>query len=107
MLRSISNLSDLTGFQVTPPFRIWLISGWSCVRQWLSHSKTGSTSGYLETGNTHSEGDSMHSAMESASQNIPVSTTSQWATIIRNANHKTLYRVHEMTLKDFIFIFKD
>ena len=74
---------------------------WYCLHRYNLQSVTHY---YLEKGHTQSEGDSMHSAVESASRNIPVYTTGQWATVVRSANHKKPYIVHEITLKYFFIL---
>ena len=71
---------------------------WYCLKKFNLKSITHK---YLEKGHTQTEGDSMHSAVESASKKVPVYTTGQWATIVRSARQKKPYIVTEMTLKDF------
>ena len=56
---------------------------------------------YLEKGHTQNKNDSIHSTIESASKNVKVYTTPQWATIIRMSRRDKPYSVKEMSIKDF------
>ena len=60
---------------------------------------------FLESGHTHIECGSMHSAVEHAKKNIPICTSYKWDTVLRQARKKTLYCctcqawIHEGLLK--------
>ena len=71
---------------------------------WFCLNKLGLSSithHYLEKGHTQNENDSIHATIESASKNVRVYTTPQWATIIRMARRDKPYSVKEMSSKDF------
>lgn len=57
---------------------------------------------YLENGHTQNENDSIHSSIESASKNISIYTTPQWASTVKLARPSHPYQVKEMSLSDFI-----
>ena len=59
----------------------------------------------LIKGHKQNEADNIHAAVESASRNVKVYTTPQWAAVIRVPWHKQPYKVIEMCLTDF-FDFK-
>ena len=71
---------------------------WYCIKRF---DLTSIEHKYLEKGHTQNENDSMHSAIESASRNISVYTTPQWATIIQTARRNQPYSVKEMSSTDF------
>ena len=56
---------------------------------------------FLETGHTHMECDSMHSAIEFAKKNTPIYVPSQWDTVIRMARRKNPYVVVPMKHTNF------
>ncbi|MBP1527197.1 MAG: hypothetical protein H9Q66_04675 [Spiroplasma ixodetis] len=59
---------------------------------------------FLEKGHTQNEGDSIHSAVESASRNINIYSPVQWYTLVRTARRKNPYHVIEMKdqFQDFL-----
>ena len=76
---------------------------------WFCLQKFGITSityKYLEKDHTQNENDSIHGTIASASRNIKIYTTPQWATVIRAARRDHTYVVKEMSEQDF-FYFKD
>lgn len=48
---------------------------------------------FLESGHTHMECDSMHSAVEHAKKNTPIYTPYQWDTVLRQARRRNPYTV--------------
>ena len=76
---------------------------------WFCQQKFGITSTthkYLEKGHTQNKNDLIHATIASASRNIKIYTTPQWATAIRAARRDHTYVVKEMSAQDF-FYFKD
>ena len=76
---------------------------WFCLQKFGIASITHK---YLEKGHTQNENDSINATIESASRNIKIYTTPQWATVIRAARRDHAYVVKEMSEHDF-FYFKD
>ena len=68
---------------------------------WFCLQKFGNTSishKYLEKGHTQNENDWIHATIESASRNIKIYTTRQWAQVIRAARRDHANVVKEMSL---------
>ena len=78
--------------------RYYVTMLWYCLRKFNISTITHK---YLEKGHTQNENDSIHSAVESASKNISIYTTPQWAATVRNARTKHPYNVKEMSVEDF------
>ena len=57
---------------------------------------------FLETGHTHMECDSMHSAIESAQKNLKVHSMGQWESILSMARKKMPYKVQRLQFSDFL-----
>ena len=58
---------------------------------------------FLESGHTHMECDSVHSAIEYSQKNLPVFSVNEWNNIIRSARPgRHPYRVHQLQWYDFV-----
>ena len=78
--------------------RYYVTMLWYCLQKF---SLSSINHKYLEKGHTQNENDSIHSVVESASRNISVYTTPQWAATVRHARPKQPYIVKEMSVEDF------
>lgn len=77
--------------------RYYVTMLWYCLQKFHPSSITHK---YLEKGHTQNENDSVHSAVESASRNVSIYTTPQWAATVRKARPKQPHIVKEMSVED-------
>lgn len=88
--------SDNCGSQNKNKFHISML--WFCLQKFgiesIEHK-------FLEKGHTFNEADSIHSAVNRASESIDIFTTPQWAATVRVARQGQLYKVKEMSLDNF------